>query len=122
MWSATSACRNRFDLHSRQSRRHWRRPPTVTFPLLNIGPAIAGPISVINSIAPQGRFHQQSPAIDAGQITRRSTTTQTRRWRAFFSALLIMNSSILWPVFRAAASQRGCLPRPDQVSEGSLGF
>ena len=36
--------------------------------------------------------------------------------------MLIANSSIVRPVLRAAASQRGCLPRPDHVSDGSFGF
>src|ERR1700723_902533 len=49
----------------------------------------------------------------------------TRRWRALLllvSAPLITNSSIWRPVLRAKANQRGSLPRPDQVSDGSLGF
>lgn len=32
------------------------------------------------------------------------------------------NSSIFAPAFSAATSQRGCLPRPDQVSPGAEGL
>ena len=48
------------------------------------------------------------------------------RWRRGLSlpasGFPITNSSILCPVLRAAVSQRGCFPRPDQVSDGSSGF
>src|SRR4030095_14708495 len=37
-------------------------------------------------------------------------------------AWTILKSSILWPVLRATTSQRGVLPRPDQVSEGDNGL
>jgi len=49
--------------------------------------------------------------------------TPRRRPRPFLSSSLrITNSSILWPSFKAATSQRGCFPRPDQVSECSSGL
>ena len=34
----------------------------------------------------------------------------------------ILKSSIVLPAFSAETSHRGCLPRPDQVSEGTAGF
>src|ERR1700683_4670422 len=49
----------------------------------------------------------------------------TRRWRELLllvSAPPITNSSIVRPVLSAEVSQRGCLPRPDHVSDGSFGF
>ena len=47
-----------------------------------------------------------------------------RRWDLLPSnfGFPIANSSIVRPVFSAATNQRGCLPRPDQVSDGSRGF
>jgi hypothetical protein len=41
-------------------------------------------------------------------------------WRRPFDppASRILKSSILRPVFMAAANQRGCFPRPDHVSDG----
>jgi hypothetical protein len=41
-------------------------------------------------------------------------------WRRPFDPLAspILKSSILRPVFMAAANQRGCFPRPDHVSDG----
>jgi hypothetical protein len=74
----------------------------------------------------QQRLHQDSPVNVVGlESPPQSASDHARRRRAFSSsasALLIMNSSILCPVLRAATSHRGCLPRPDQVSEGSSGF
>jgi hypothetical protein len=75
-------------------------------------------------------FHWESPNLDAiGEFgchrKPRESALHTRRRRApssSASALLIMNSSILWPVLSAAVSHRGRFPRPDQVSEGSSGF
>src|ERR1700752_859647 len=40
----------------------------------------------------------------------------------FLANFLIAKSSIRLPDFRCATSQRGCLPRPDHVSEGRSGF
>src|SRR5437868_10104186 len=49
-----------------------------------------------------------------------------RRAAAFLrpssSAFGILNSSSLWPVFRAATSHLGCFPRPDHVSDGLRGL
>ena len=42
-----------------------------------------------------------------------------RKLFLFDSTFRFTNSSIVWPVLRAAISHRGCFPRPDQVSEGS---
>jgi len=47
---------------------------------------------------------------------------RTRPRLLFVLASPIKNSSIVCPALRAAASQRGCFPRPDQVSEGSFGL
>ena len=42
--------------------------------------------------------------------------------RAAQIAWRIRKSSILFPEFSCAVNQRGCLPRPAQVSNGRAGF
>lgn len=37
-------------------------------------------------------------------------------------ALRILKSSIVLPAFSADTNHSGCLPRPDQVSDGTAGF
>ena len=44
------------------------------------------------------------------------------RYRLLDDAFLILKSLICLPDLSSATSQRGCLPRPDQVSEGWFGL
>lgn len=88
-------------------------------------PAVAVPINAKNNATHNRGFIRTLRQMLSVEGARQSASNHARRWRACSSsasALLIINSSILWPVLSAATSQRGCLPRPDQVSEGSLGF
>jgi len=52
----------------------------------------------------------------------RPPTPHRSRLCLFASGGPMANSSILRPLLRAAVSQRGCFPRPDQVSEGLFGL
>jgi hypothetical protein len=77
--------------------------------------------------------HQRPPSISAAvkKIAAHAAAVAKQRnklneirlqalWRRPFDppASPILKSSILRPVFIAAANHRGCLPRPDHVSDG----
>jgi hypothetical protein len=90
--------------------------------LLEIGPAVAAPVNMSNPTVKNSDFISNLPTSTRPKPSPIAYARLRRALVSSISALLIMNSSILWPVLSAAVSQRGCLPRPDQVSDGSSGF
>src|SRR5206468_5729335 len=70
----------------------------------------------------RGRKARQTAGRGAGTAQAGSESRSCPTLAITYAACLILKSSIRLPDFSCAASQRGFLPRPAQVSDGRSGF